>query len=281
MVDVWSVLVSAVILGGLAIKFRLSPLLAFITSTTYLSINYIGSFRYYLGRSMTENTAMIFMMLAAWYLVQAREGGTSRIILATFFGILGFWSRLDHLGVIFGLAFLTLEPINGPTGGWKGYWVRFRLRWRPLTWYWTGGLVIGVFGLCLRNWFLGVGFWFADSESIANYAGSAMPSMSMEVPKMFYLILTGASWPILPSISAYIMIFGTFSAFVALWRPKLLQNAPLGLALSIFLLFIPYFYAGVPWYPPRFSIHLLPLAVLFFMIFINHLFKGFKRPLNF
>ena len=172
MADVYSVLASAVILGGLAIKFRLSPLLAFITSTAYLLINYIGSFRYYLGRSMTENTAMIFMMLAAWYLVQAREGAdASRVVLATFFGALGFWSRLDHIGVIVGLAFLALEPIKGPTGGWKGYWERFRLHGRPMILYWTGGFVIGVLGLCLRNWFLGVGFWFADTNSIATVGG--------------------------------------------------------------------------------------------------------------
>jgi len=229
---------------------------------------------------MTENTAMIFMMLAAWYLVQAREGGMGRVILATFFGVLGFWSRLDHLGVIVGLAFLALEPIKGPTGGWKGYWERFRLHGRPMILYWTGGFVIGVLGLCLRNWFLGVGFWFADTNSIANVGGVTSYSFA-KVPAMFYLILTGNSWPHFPSISAFIMTSGTLAAFVALCRPKVLQNAPLGLALAIAFLFLPYFYAGIPYYPPRFSIHLLPLALLFFMIFINHLFRAFKHPLNF
>ena len=222
---------------------------------------------------MTENTAMVFMMLAAWYLVQVREGGAGRIILATFFGILGFWSRLDHIGVIVGLAFLTLEPIKGPTGGWRGYWERFRLYWRPMIWYWAGGLVIGILGLCLRNWFLGAGFWFADSNSIASVDGVTRYNYS-KVPTMLYLILTGNSWPHFPSISAFIITFGTFAAFVALWRPKVLHNAPLGLALAIALLFVPYFYSGIDSYPPRFSIHLLPLALLFFMIFINHLLKS-------
>ena len=62
---------------------------------------------------MVENHAMIFMMLAAWFLYKAREGGVGNIFLATFFGVLGFWTRLDHLGAIAGLGFLAFEPVEG------------------------------------------------------------------------------------------------------------------------------------------------------------------------
>jgi hypothetical protein len=63
------------------------------------------------------------MMLFAWFLYRRYEGaGYYRIILATLFGIIGYWMRQDHLGAIEGLAFLALEPVDGLTEGWREYW---------------------------------------------------------------------------------------------------------------------------------------------------------------
>ena len=28
------------------------------------------------------------------------------------------------------MVILTFEPIEGPTGGWKGYWERFKINWQ-------------------------------------------------------------------------------------------------------------------------------------------------------
>ena len=61
-----------------------------------------------------EQHAMIFMVLAGLFLYLAREGGTHRIIFATLFGILGYWTRQDHLGAIAGLAFLAFESVGNP-----------------------------------------------------------------------------------------------------------------------------------------------------------------------
>ena len=81
------------------------------------------------------------MMLSAWFLYGMRERGGNRIILATLFGIFGYWTRQDHLGAIAGLAFLALEPIDGPTGDWKGYWDRFKLQSKVFACYWGGGIL--------------------------------------------------------------------------------------------------------------------------------------------
>ena len=70
--------------------------------------------------------------MAALYMYEARKGGTFKIVLATFFGIMGYWTRQDHLGAIAGLAFLAFEPAEGPTGGWRGYWDRIKLHWQRL-----------------------------------------------------------------------------------------------------------------------------------------------------
>lgn len=267
LVNVWSVLGAATILASLAIRLRTSTFLAFIISAAYLLINLIGAFRYHIFKSLPENTAMIFMMLAAWYWSRARKGGMNRIVLATIFGILGYWTRQDHLGAIFALAFLALEP-EGSTGGWKGYWDRFKLYWKPITWYWGAG-ILSILLLCFRNWLMGAGFVLAHMES-----GTSGLHKIFTAPISYYLIITGNDWPAFPSIAGFVVTIGVFAALLALvWRPKVLLNFPLSLGVIIACLLVPYLFAMSGGYPPRFSIHLLPLALLSFMILINNVFN--------
>jgi hypothetical protein len=67
MFDVWCVLGAATLLGSLALKFRMPPLTAFLTSLAYLGMIFTGSYRYHIGIGMSENAAMLFMILAAWF----------------------------------------------------------------------------------------------------------------------------------------------------------------------------------------------------------------------
>lgn len=272
MADVWCVLGAAALLSALISKFRLSVFTAFITSTLYLMITLIGSFRYHIGRSLVEHHAMIFMMLAIWYMYGARKGGTFKIVLATFFGVLAFWTRLDHLGAIVCLAFLAFEPAEGPTGGWRGYWDRIKLHWQRLAGYWAGGIIIGVCGMALRNWWVG-GAFLPYSPSHPNLVGT------LERAK-YYLILTGNEWPVFPSLSGFIVSAGTLLALLALvWRPKPLLNFPLGLGVTILGLLAPYVFLWTGGYQPRFSIHLLPLALLSLAIFLDNFSRGIKFQL--
>jgi hypothetical protein len=269
MIDVWSVLGAAVLLANISIKFRLSLFTAYMTSVAFLMIFLIGSFRYHVGKSMSETTGMIFMLLAAWFMFRARERGGYRIILATIFGILGYWSRQDHLGVIAGLAFLTLEPIAGPTGGWKGYWERFKVKWMRLVCYWGGGIVFGIGILYLRNWIIGIGWYIAVPVPIIwDFKFEA-------ILRGLYIVLTTGFWPHFPPLSGFVITFGSLVGLIALvWQRKPFLNFPVGVGVSILGVLIPYcvlFVVGS--YPPRFSIHLLPLALLASMIFLNQYFK--------
>jgi hypothetical protein len=261
MSDVWCVLGGTLIVVAFAVKFRLSPFISFALGFIYLVINTVSAFRYHIGNGLVENHAMIFMMLAAWYLFKAREGGGVRILLATLFGIFGYWTRQDHLGAIAGLAFLALEPIDGPTGGWKGYWDRFKLRWSRVTLYWAGG-ILSILAICSRHWWLGEAFYVTSTKH-PNYG----------MPKgFFYWILTGSYWPNVPSMSGLIVISGVFLAILALvWRFKAILNFPLSLGVIFLGLLSPYAFLWTGGYSPRFSIHILPLALLSWAIFLNYL----------
>jgi hypothetical protein len=254
MADVWCVLGGATLIASLISRFRLVGGIAFLASTVYIIINLIGAFRYHIGKGLVENHAMIFMMLAAWYLYRSREGGIYKIALATLFGVFGYWMRQDHLGAIAAVAFLALEPVGGLTGGWKGYWGRFKVNWQRIAIYWGVG-ISSVLLVCYRNWFLGGAFY---------PAGIDHPNFIEELEKgKFYLILTGNEWPTFPSISGIIVCLGVFMALLTLvWRPKALANFPLSLGVIFLGLLAPYIFLWTGGYAPRFSIHILPLAII-------------------
>jgi hypothetical protein len=267
MADVVCIFGGAILIARLAVRFRLSCLIAFIASLAYLMANLIGTFRYRIGEGLVENHAMIFMLLAAWYLNRSREGGGYyRIILATLCGILGYWMRQDHLGAIAGLAFLALDPVEVLTKGWGGYWERFKLHWRRIVLYWGGG-ILSVLLISYRNWFLGGGF-FPASVQHPNFTGN------YERGK-FYLILTGDEWPAFPSISGIVVTLGVFMALLALvWRPKPLADFPLSLGVIFIGLLAPYAFLWTGSYEPRFSIHILPLAVLSWAFLLSNILKN-------
>ena len=271
MADVWCVLGGTLIIVAFAAKFRMSPFVGFIISFVYLSINLITAFRYHIGKGLVENHAMIYMMLAAWFLYKAREGGMMRITLATIFGIFGYWTRQDHLGAIAGIAFLALEPVEGPTNGWRGYWDRFKLNWKVFAVYWGAG-ILSVLALCFRNWWL-VGVFFPTSKAHTNIDFSTYDTF----PDSIYTVLTGKFLPAFPGLPGYMVMLGVIVALLAMvWRPRALSNFPLGLSISILGLLAPYILLVTWGYPPRYTIHILPLAILSCGIILNSFFDSHK-----
>tara|TARA_B100001123_G_scaffold378377_1_gene446441 strand:- start:1671 stop:2450 length:780 start_codon:yes stop_codon:yes gene_type:complete len=247
----------------------------------------IGGFRYHIGRGLVETLAMILMLFAAWFLFRARGGDARWIAIATFFAILAYWYRQDHIGVIAGLAFLTLEPVSGPVGGWRDYWNRLKLRWKGLLWYWGMG-ILSMLVLCLRNWFMGAGFvLYHKTPQMKGFTSvlttGETTSVSLMPLKSYYILLTGVIWPASPPISGVIISLGTFLGLVALVRyRKSFLNFPLSIGISLLGLLFPYSFVNLnAAYCPRFSIHLLPLALLSLAFFLNYYLKDKPFVLKF
>lgn len=97
----------------------------------------------------------------------------------------------------------------------------------------------------------------------------------------YYFILTGNEWPIFPSISGIAVTLGVFVALLALfWRPKPLFNFPLSFGVIFIGLLSPYMFLWVGAYPPRFSIHILPLALLSLVFVSYNVLKIYNFPLK-
>ena len=268
MADVWCVLGATVLLASWALKLRLSAFIIFITSTIYLAIILIGTIRYHIGRGLIEHHAMIFMVLAGWLLYGSHEGNFLRIIAAGICGVIGYWLRQDHLIVTVMLVFLIIEPTHGTTGEvWKAYWHQIWTHWRRGFSY-VGIIVLGLFLMCFRNWW--VGGIFAPTEK-----GHVM-LRAFDLTEFYFrmkLMLT-ATHSATPNFATMVLLPGTFIGFVALiWRPNCLRSFPMAIGCALIGVFLPYVFFSNAGYPGRYSIHLLPLALLSTMIILDYFLK--------
>jgi len=276
MADVWCILGVTTFLASWAVKLRLSALTAFATSLIYLMTAFLGGIRYQIGRGLVEHHAVIFIALAIWLLYQARDGNFFKIILAGFFGVIGYWIRQDHLIVITMLVFFIIEPIHGTTKEvWRTYWEQIWTYWKRGFTY-VGVVVFGVFLLCFRNWWVG-GVFGPTVPNHPNYTGQDLIHFYQRIQIMVTAVDHGN-----PSLATFILLPGTLLGLLALvWRPKFLQNYPIAIGLALFGLFLPYWFVANWGYAPRYSIHLLPLAIISLMIVGDYFFKRFsKNKLN-
>jgi len=186
---------------------------------------------------------------------------------------------MDHLLVIAGFGLLIFEPVEGPRGWWKEYWNRFKMNWTQLSWYWGGG-ILSIFLLCFRNWWLGGDF--TPYQSGPAYGLQTTYSFEYE---SLYVLFSAQSWSSFPSIgiSGFILISGMLIALLALvWHSKIFFNFPLSLSISMLGLVLPFFIFKNLGYAPRWSIHLLPLAIFSVSFLLNNIVEKYRvLKLNF
>ncbi|HIB22516.1 MAG TPA: hypothetical protein EYO32_13625 [Rhodospirillales bacterium] len=70
----------------------------------------------------------------------------------------------------------------------------------------------------------------------------------------------------LPSPFAIAMMVGALFGVLALvWRPNVLQMVPVAIGLMLVAALVPYYFFRIGAYPPRYSIHVLPIATMSFV----------------
>ncbi|MDA8560425.1 hypothetical protein N9L33_01330 [Nitrospinae bacterium] len=273
MADVWCLLGVTTLLASWALKLRQPALIAFSASISYLTITFLGGFRYHIGRGLVEYHAMFFMVLAGWLLYRAREGSFLKVLLAGFFGVIGYWIRQDHLIVIVALVFFIVEPTHGTTKVvWMSYWEQIQTYWKRGFTY-IGIMSLGVFLMCFRNWWVG-GVFGPTVPGHPNYTQQDLTTFYQRIRVIVTAVDHGN-----PSFSTIILLTGTLVGLIALiWRPKPLQNYPLAIGIALIGLFLPYWFVANWAYAPRYSIHLLPLAIVSLMIVGSYYLKNKMSP---
>lgn len=269
MVDVWSVLAGAGLGAALARRLGAATVWAFLYAWLYLNFELGDRFLLHIGLGLQEHAAMLCMMLAAWAALRARQRA-GFIWAAGVMAALGFWLRMDHVGVLAGLGLLAAaEPGGGLVQAWKGLAAEAWSAKRLLSVYW-GLLLLAAAAVFLRNWLLG-GQWvllhpanrdFLDQPLWANLVSllSLLNGREQGVLKSAWVLWPGA-------------VLG-LAALAARWGP--LRGYPLALGLSMAGLLAPYLTVAASAYFPRWSVHLLPLACLSVVMAL----QAIRRPVS-
>ena len=139
-----------------------------------------------------------------------------------------------------------------------------------------GIVAFGVFLFCFHNWWVG-GVFGQSVPNHPNWIEQDLIGFYRRIKMMVTAVSHGN-----PGGATFILLPGTLLGLLALvWRPKFLQNYPIAMGLALFGLFLPYWFVANWGYAPRYSIHLLPLAVISLMIVGDYFFKrSSKNKLN-
>ncbi len=271
LLNVWTILAIAMIIIGLVKAFQGSRWIALAVSWSYLVIMFSSSYRHQIEHGLQEFAALLFLMLTAYMLVMYRNNRTNcaYMILAFVFALIATWVRLDHVVMVMALGTLLLGPLQGRT---KNAWrLLFQSAWRNRKTLLTYLSIIaaGLLLVVLRNYFLGGEVILTRSQLIhADY----VPKSLLGHLKGVVIVLTGkpSSW----QSYSLLRLSGTLLVAIILWsgtilsvlglvvRRGWLQTYHLSLGFILIGGIIPYTFVLPMAYLPRYSIHILPWAML-------------------
>jgi hypothetical protein len=235
----------------------------------------LGPNWYVIGRGLTEISALMWIYLAACCLTTLNDSSMARAVLAGVFGMLGFYTRLNHLPLVLGLGALTLADgvdagsafnprqwrVRAPLGVVGAYYATLAVglcTFAARTWYYTGrfslfaGTSLGFnaigLGSSLESW------WSADAWRRA--VSSVLMLVTVQDPPRF-------DW------RSSLVVAGAGLSVLGLLRLPLARRLPLGLALVCVAAVAGGLVVRGSAYPGRFSIHLIPVAVTASMVMMS------------
>lgn len=272
MLDAWAVAGGAALLTALARLMGALPGWAILGCALYLANELAGGFRHHIGRSMSEHAGMLFMMMAIWGAMRSRESTPGRVLYPAMAAVIGFWVRMDHLGTL-AVAGLFRQP--GLGAGWLATWRNWLADlWRDRNWvllYWLV-LLLAVLAVLLRNEIMGGLFVLVDPENTGRWDVDSLYGAWLGIARVLNADDHALKFP------AFVLWPGALAGLLALiWRRGLFTGYPLSLALSIVATLIPYLFLLPNGSPPRFSVHLLPLACLSLVLVGNGIMQTKRK----
>jgi hypothetical protein len=225
----------------------------------------LGPNWYMLGRGLSEIVASMWIYLAALTLMKARDGSGRHVILAGVFATLAFYTRLNHLPMILGLAALLL-PDTVPAGA------AFRAQsWRelpPAAGLYLLVVAFGMIALAARTWHYTASIDpFAGTTRLHNATGLGLTLRSLWSASAWRSALESVSMivtvqdPPRLDIRSALVVAGFGGAALALLGAPIARRLPLSLAIMTVAAVAGGLVARGVAYPGRFSIHLIPVAV--------------------
>lgn len=262
--DVYSILGLFLSVFYIQKKINIRDGISFLFSIILLILFFGDNFRWLIGRGLPEYIAS-FVIYFSIYLIIKYKFSLNNILLISMLGVIGVWMREDHIFIILSLIFVFLMiKENSLVYSIYNY---LKNNLKSILLYFS--ILFFGFGLIfIRNYFLGSSFGIFDH---ANVTGAYEVKWYHDFYNLFFV--NGTDLPI--KVSSVFMISALFITIISIFNKKLHQVDHFYGFIIIFLSSLfPFLFVDVTGYPPRFVIHILPVALIIVSKYLDSYFKN-------
>lgn len=249
--------------------FRYGIAAAFAVLATVM----LGPNWYMVGRGLSEISAALWLYLAAWCLLDARDGSDgsdgsiTRAGLAGVFAVLAFYTRLNHLPLVIVLVVLTLAGDVASASLWnvRALWNRLP---KAVAATYLGFVMLGVLAFAARTWYYTGDFsLFAGTTRVINGTGLGLGWSSFGSAEAWrrafesVLMIVTVQDPPRFEWRSVLVVAGVVLSLLALLQVPGARRLPLAVAMVCLASIAGGLVARGIAYPGRFSVHLMPIAI--------------------
>ena len=275
LIDIWSIYIICIYFIYFfynKISSNAFSLVIFFSIFYFLSF-FLGPYRHFIGIGKEEYIAAALMFICMYFIYEGHNKKVIYTILGGIFAFLGILSRLDHIIIISIFFIAFFEPLKGSI-----YQIINSIINKIILHY--KKIIIYVFFILFSVALIILRHFNITNDLTLMHPFLVSDSLNFESKlnvyfKSLYTVLSansgGYEFPKFPSI---ILVVGIISSlFLAILKIKNSNNNyPISFSIIIISILISYFVFRPQAYHPRWSIHLLPFATMYFTIIFYSLF---------
>lgn len=249
------------ILKLLNIEAKLCILTGLILMIIYLGDN----FRWLIGRGLQEWLAAFLLLLSIYLVLKLKNLNDFKpiLIFIILISVLHSWLREEHIFVILSSIFFY-NSSNSSNYIFTDI-LKFIKNYYKILLIYFFSIMLGFLLLFLRNYYLS-GKTGLDHPTFSYISGTYNFLIK------FWVLFTGTQhWnSSFPRPYSVILLFGFFIALFSLINVRIYKKINnFGIIISIFAVYFPYIFTSNIGYPPRFSIHILPLSIIICLLYLQ------------
>ena len=247
-------------------KLNTSSSLQYFFFIIYFVCLTVGSFRYILLRPSSEilSTGIIFISIYFFYKFSENRY-FKYLILSCFFATIAGLTRINLLIVIgsiiiFGFKDTDIKNILSLKIFSKFIKTNFKI-----IFFYSIFVISPLIIILTRNYLI------TDNLNLPNpNADQTFYEYLKIIPYWLYEIFAATNWPSKPNFTFLVLTIGSFFPFLLSLKSKFFLYKYFKIIFVLFFTIFSYFLYTAGAYPPRFSMHLLPLSALGVIISINY-----------
>ncbi len=271
-IDVWSIIISSLIVYKLLKLKNCSNYLSFIALLIILIIFTGENFRYLVGRGLSEYFGMLIMMLFFYYLYDNKIYPNFKLILLALIISIIPYTREEKIFVAIALIFLTInfqEIKEKKQNIFSTLITFFSTNYKNILIYISVLFLMFPVLFEFRNYMV-EGYFSLTSHEFVNQ-GTFQGGFNS-----YYKMLTAETYPNFPRVTSIFLISSFFISLLIIIIPKYYKLFDIRFSIILLSIIIPTIFHEIHAYNPRYVIYSLPLSVLILFYFINTYFKKLR-----